>query len=112
MKRTLPALAGSLLTLMVAASSGTLTAGTTPAAALQPEPQCAYAERLITRLLATSHYARRPLDDALSSELFDRYIEALDGTRSYLTAADVAQLRAQHALTLDDALARNDVRPA
>jgi carboxyl-terminal processing protease len=112
MKRKLPLLAGTLVTLLVAASGGALTAGTTPAAALQPEPQFGYTERLITRLLATSHYARRPLDDSLSSELFDRYLEALDGTRSYFTASDVAQLRAQHGLTLDDALARYDVRPA
>lgn len=112
MKRKLPLLAGTLVTLLVAASSGALTAGTTPAPALQPEPQFGYAERLVTRLLATSHYARRPLDDALSSELFERYLEALDGTRSYFTAADVTQLRAQFGSTLDDALARNDVRPA
>ena len=112
MKRKLPLLAGTLVTLLVAASSGVLTAGTTPVAALQPEPQFGYAERLITRLLATSHYARRPLDDALSNELFDRYLEALDGTRSYFSAADVAQLRGQFGVTLDDALARNDVRPA
>lgn len=112
MKRTLPLLAGTLVTLLVAASSGALTAGTTPVAALQPEPQFGFAERQVTRFLQQSHYARRPLDDALSSELFDRYLEALDGTRSYFTAGDVAQLRTLYGLTLDDALVRNDVRPA
>jgi hypothetical protein len=111
MKRQLPFLVGTLVTLLVAASSGALTAGTTPVAALQPEPHFGYAERLVTRLLATSHYARRPLDDTLSGELFERYLEALDGTRSYFTAADISQLRGQYGTTLDDALARNDVRP-
>lgn len=112
MKRQLPLLVGTLVTLLVAASSGALTAGTTPVAALQPEPHFGYAERLVTRLLATSHYARRPLDDTLSGELFERYLDALDGTRSYFTAADITQLRGQYGTTLDDALARNDVRPA
>jgi len=113
MLRRVPLLVALTATLVLAASGGVGTAHTqAPAAPLQPEPQFAVAERLVTRLLATSHYQRRALDDALSRRLLDEYLAALDGTRSYLLASDVAELQASYGTTLDDALARNDVRPA
>jgi carboxyl-terminal processing protease len=113
MDRRLPLLISFAATLAVAASSAIGAANPAGApAALKPEPQFAYAEQLVTRLLSTSHYARRPIDDAMSQKVLEAYLEGLDGTRSYLLASDVAELTARHGTTLDDALVRNDVRPA
>lgn len=111
--RPLASLIAIVATLTVAASTAiSATAPATSPTALKPEPQFAYAEQLITRLLSTSHYARRPLDDQLSRKVLEGYLDGLDGSRSYLLASDVAELTAQFGTALDDALVRNDVRPA
>jgi len=113
MNRRLTLLISFAAALAIAASSAIGAANPASApAALKPEPQFAVAEQLITRLLSTSHYARRPIDDSMSRKVLDDYLDSLDGTRSYLLASDVNALTAQYGTTLDDALVRNDVRPA
>jgi len=67
--------------------------------------------RLVSEVVERQHYRQAPLDDAMSSQIFERYLEALDGAKSYLLASDVAEfepLRYQ----LDDAIARADAGPA
>ncbi len=67
--------------------------------------------RLVSEVVERQHYRQAPLDDAMSSQIFERYLEALDGGKSYLLASDVAEfepLRHQ----LDDAIARADAAPA
>jgi carboxyl-terminal processing protease len=67
--------------------------------------------RLVSEVVERQHYRQAPLDDAMSSQIFERYLEALDGGKSYLLASDVAEfepLRYQ----LDDAIGRADAGPA
>jgi carboxyl-terminal processing protease len=67
--------------------------------------------RLVSEVVERQHYRQAPLDDAMSSMMYERYLEALDGNRSYLLATDIAEfepLRYQ----LDDAIARADAEPA
>jgi len=47
--------------------------------------------RLVFNLLSGSQYAYRPrpLDAAMSAEIFDNYLEALDGNKQYFDAADI-----------------------
>ncbi len=44
---------------------------------------------LVTQFIQKSHYNRISVNDDLSSRVLDRYIEALDGNRSYLLASDI-----------------------
>jgi len=49
--------------------------------------------KLVFNLLSASQYAYRPrpLDAALSEEIFDKYLEALDGNKQYFDASDIAR---------------------
>ncbi|HET8692660.1 MAG TPA: carboxy terminal-processing peptidase [Steroidobacteraceae bacterium] len=67
--------------------------------------------RLVSEVVERQHYRQAPLDDNLSSQIFERYLESLDGNRSYLLASDIREfepLRYQ----LDDAVAKADAGPA
>jgi carboxyl-terminal processing protease len=58
---------------------------------LRPTPMQARATELITHFLSNYHYKRTRLDDALSSQIFDNYIKALDGSHSFFTEEDLAR---------------------
>ena len=45
--------------------------------------------QLVTEFIQKSHYRHAAVDDDLSSEIFDYYIEALDSNRMYLLEADI-----------------------
>jgi carboxyl-terminal processing protease len=67
--------------------------------------------RLVSEVVERQHYRQAPLDDTMSSQIFERYLESLDGNRSYLLASDIREfepLRYQ----LDDAVAKADAGPA
>jgi carboxyl-terminal processing protease len=65
----------------------------------------------IVEQLRHNHYLSKPLDDTTSSEVFEKYLESLDGARAYFLAADVRDLE-KYRYTLDDALKRGDLTPA
>ncbi|MFD0738843.1 carboxy terminal-processing peptidase [Lysobacter koreensis] len=71
------------------------------------------AAKLVYGLLSDSRYAYRPraLDDALSADMYTRYLESLDGGKQFLTAADVARFDT-HKLKLDDAIKSGNLAPA
>ena len=81
------------------------------AAPLAPLDVHARTSLTIVEQLRHNHYLRKTLDDQASSEIFDNYLEALDGARMYFTAADVAAME-KHRLELDDALKRGNLDPA
>ncbi len=67
--------------------------------------------RLVSEVVERQHYRQTALDDAMSSQIYERYLEALDGGKSYLLASDIAEfepLRYQ----LDDAIQKADAGPA
>ena len=66
----------------------------------------------VARLLEQGHYSRQKLDDTVSQRLFDQYLQDLDPNKLFLTKADVDQLRAEYATTLDDAILAGDLTPA
>src|ERR1700678_2116088 len=86
----------------------------TPAAAtaiLEPTDQENYVARRVADIVAREHYRRAPLDDHLSSLILDRYLDAVDGGRSYFYASDIAEFE-RYRYTLDDAIKAGDVEPA
>ena len=67
--------------------------------------------RLVSEVMQRQHYRQATLDDRLSAQIFERYLESLDGNRSYLLAADVEEFeRYRH--ELDDAIKSADLQPA
>jgi len=56
---------------------------------LLPEARHEKIGQLVTEFIQKSHYQHAAVDDALSSKVLDRYIEALDSNRMYFLASDV-----------------------
>ena len=86
-----------------------------PAAAssgeLEPSERHRRVLRLVSEVVERQHYRQAPLDDAMSSQIFERYLEALDGAKSYLLASDIAEFEPLR-YDLDDAIGRADAGPA
>jgi carboxyl-terminal processing protease len=81
------------------------------AATLAPTEQENYVARRVADIVAREHYRRAPLDDHLSSLILDRYLDAIDGGRSYFYASDIAEFE-KYRYQLDDAIKAGDVEPA
>jgi carboxyl-terminal processing protease len=80
-------------------------------AVLAPTEQENYVARRVADIVAHEHYRRAPLDDHLSSLILDRYLDAIDGGRSYFYASDIAEFE-RYRYELDDAIKAGDVEPA
>jgi carboxyl-terminal processing protease len=95
---------------LVAALALARTEAPKPVAELKPTAIQQQAATWAARFLTRFHYRRVPLDDAMSAEIWKRYLDALDGERLFLTAADVESFRKwEHAL--DDAIYDTDLEP-
>lgn len=70
---------------------------------LKPQPQQALVEQLVATYTSRLHFASRELDDKLSSEVFERYLEMLDPSKVYFTRDDIAGFE-KHRHVIDDAL--------
>jgi carboxyl-terminal processing protease len=78
---------------------------------IQPEMEHRYASNIATRFLTNYHYKRTRLDDDLSSDIFDGYLELLDPNRIYFLATDIEMFE-RYRSGLDDALRHSDLLPA
>ena len=78
---------------------------------LEPQMEQRYASNLATKFLTNWHYKDTRLDDDLSSQIFDSYLELLDPNRIYFLAADV-EVFERYRESLDDALRHSDLLPA
>jgi len=94
----------------VSASVSTPGSASAPAK-LAPTPQEGYVARRVADIVAREHYRRLPLDDQLSSLILDRYLNTLDGERSYFYASDIADFE-RYRYELDDAIKEGDMDPA
>ena len=68
--------------------------------------------RVTTSLLASSQLAHHPLDMQLAGKLLDRYMDALDGTRSLFLATDVDEWQPMRATLAQATRANGDTQPA
>jgi carboxyl-terminal processing protease len=78
---------------------------------IEPEMEHRYASNIATRFLTNYHYKRTGLDDDLSSEIFDSYLELLDPNRIYFLSGDIEMFE-RYRNGLDDALRHSDLLPA
>jgi carboxyl-terminal processing protease len=76
---------------------------------LKPAAQEARAAHLAADLLSRYHYKAVPLDDALSSKVFDQYLKSLDPEKLYFLQSDIERLAADRT-RLDDAILTEDLR--
>ena len=65
----------------------------------------------VVEQLRHNHYVKKSLDDGISSSVFDKYLDSLDGARAYFTQADIDEFES-YRYKLDDALKRGDLKPA
>ena len=104
------AFAGSSGTALATVSAGNK-AVTDEIAALAPLPVHSNTTRNIVDALSSRHYVTTELNDLLSEQIYQGFLEDLDPSKSYLLASDIAEfdtLRYQ----LDDTLLRGDAKPA
>jgi len=101
------------MTALVLAGSVQAPASTSllPAGAIAPtDPQRATA-RKIGRILEEAHYSRAALDDKMSEVIYQRYLESLDGQKSYFLQSDISDFNAYRFL-FDDMIRTGDIDPA
>jgi carboxyl-terminal processing protease len=94
------------------ASSTRAPAGTSilPPGAIAPTENQRRVAKKVRDILEGAHYRRAAIDDRLSAQVFERYLDSLDGQRSYLLASDVAEFGA-YRLRFDDMI-DGDIEPA
>ena len=84
-------LLGLFFALVTAAHGASVATGKAPFNALQPDAQEVRAAQMTTEVLSRYHYKAVPVDEALSSKIFDQYLKALDPEKLYFTQADIDQ---------------------
>ena len=82
-----------------------------PASGLAPTERQRQVARQFADLLQSHHYRQTLLDDRISSQVFDFYLEALDPGRSYFTSKDIADFE-KYRRQFDDMLESGAIDPA
>jgi carboxyl-terminal processing protease len=113
--------AGAIVVATVVLAVGTLLLGTakaptavaaaTAATDFAPTERQAKVARLVSSMFERSHYRQAPVNDPVSSLVLDRYLESLDGSRSYFLASDIAEFE-KYRYQLDDAITTGKLDPA
>ena len=105
---TLVLAVGTLLLGTAKAPTAAASAATTDFA---PTERQAKVARLVSSMFERSHYRQAPVNDPVSSLVLDRYLESLDGSRSYFVASDIAEFE-KYRYQLDDAITSGKLDPA
>ncbi|MDJ0908392.1 MAG: carboxy terminal-processing peptidase [Woeseiaceae bacterium] len=77
---------------------------------LEPEQRHEDIGEMITQFIQKSHYNHISVNDDLSSDVLDRYIESLDGNRMYLLASDLEYFE-RYRYELDDMVKSQPLDP-
>ncbi|HPF74144.1 MAG: carboxy terminal-processing peptidase [Lysobacteraceae bacterium] len=88
-------------------------AAKTSVATLAPEPDQDQAARYVAHLLSNSryHYRAEPLDDAMSEQIYKRYLDSLDSDKLFFVASDIAHFDANRD-AFDDAIRSGELQGA
>jgi carboxyl-terminal processing protease len=82
-----------------------------PAAPLHATDRHRMVARLVAEVVERSHYRRAILDEKLSSQVYDRYLDSLDGSHSYFLQSDLKELEPLRP-RLGEAIRTGAVEPA
>jgi carboxyl-terminal processing protease len=77
---------------------------------LSPTERQRRVSKLVSNVIERSHYRQSPINDPVSSLVLDRFIEQLDGGRSYFLASDIAEFE-RYRYQLDDAVVSGKLEP-
>ena len=99
--------------LLAIGGSSRLTANTSvlPPGALAPSARERMIARQVGSLLEDAHYSRLKIDDSISPRVMDKFLNGMDGQRSYFLASDIAEFEA-YRLRFDDMIRTGDIEPA
>jgi carboxyl-terminal processing protease len=82
-----------------------------PAGAIVPTDAQRATARKIGRILEDQHYSRAAIDDKMSDVVYQRYLEFLDGQRSYFLTSDINEFNI-YRLRFGDMIRTGNVDPA
>ena len=102
-------LAGILLGAL-ALSNAASSEGITSDETLQPEPRHEDIGALVAQFIQKSHYKQIAIDDELSSQVMDRYVDSLDGNKMYLLVEDIDYFE-RYRYRLDDIVKSRPLDP-
>ncbi|HEY7638954.1 MAG TPA: carboxy terminal-processing peptidase [Steroidobacteraceae bacterium] len=77
---------------------------------LSPTERQRRVSKLVSNVIERSHYRQSPINDPVSSLVLDRFVEQLDGARSYFLASDIADFE-RFRYQLDDAVVAGQLEP-
>jgi carboxyl-terminal processing protease len=75
---------------------------------LKPDMQQSVVAKSLVELIENFHYQKVAVDDAFSSIVFDEYLKALDGGKSYFLQSDITDFE-KFRLTMDDDVRSGDL---
>ncbi|NIR50824.1 tail-specific protease [candidate division KSB1 bacterium] len=107
----LPALRISLALLILFFALQVHTLSLFPAESLSPDRLHEIVGRKITEILRQFHYNHQKINNSLSSEFLDLYLDRLDPSRLYFLASDIEEFE-NYRFLLDDSLKAGNVGPA
>lgn len=96
------------LAILTGSLQASATAGSDQPAQLSPVKEQARTEKEIFKYIKRNHYRKLAIDDELSANMFDKYLEELDPFRSFFLASDINEFEA-YRLQLDDAMKNSDL---
>jgi carboxyl-terminal processing protease len=82
-----------------------------PPGAIAPTDAQRATSRKIGRILEDAHYSRAAIDDKMSDTIYQRYLEFLDGQRSYFLASDINDFGG-YRLQFGDMIRTGNIDPA
>ena len=82
-----------------------------PKSELTPAKKHKDATEIITHIINSYHYRTKPIDNTLSSSIFDNYLESLDPNHSFFLNEDIQNI-SKYRDKLDDALLKSELEPA
>jgi len=106
--------ASAIIAVMLAlVSSSQAPAGTSalPPGAIAPGERHRLVARRVGMILEDTHYRRADIDDRMSAQVFDRYLQFLDGQHSYFLASDIGEFE-RYRLRFDDMIRTGEIEPA
>jgi carboxyl-terminal processing protease len=77
---------------------------------IAPEGYHPEVDKWITTILSRYHYKKQPLNDSLSSVIFDKYLNALDHSKSYFLQSDIVEFE-RYREEFDDLLLKGNLDP-
>jgi len=108
-------IAASVLTVLALSLAGSVQAPANtsilPPGAIAPTDAQRATARKIGRILEEAHYSRAPIDRKMSEQVYQRYLDFLDGQRSYFLASDINDFSA-YRYKFDDMIRTGDIEPA